>query len=92
MYASRAHFNVTKRRDAMRTFPVQAIKVFYHDDPPCSVRLQGGFCPSCKLYPDMQSLAFCYHCSHCDARLGDADMRFPQCSQCLRSLEYPDSR
>ena len=47
--------------------------VLYHDDSPCSgikgVRLVGGYCPSCKIHPDIQRTIFKAHCPDCDVPL-----------------------
>ena len=37
-------------------------RVLHHDDPPCTARLNDGFCPKCKLRPDMQSTCLYLYC------------------------------
>lgn len=58
----------------------QAKEVMYHDDPPCYARLNAsGFCPKCRVKPDMQSTALYPHCPFCDCRLKNS--RCPSCGQ-----------
>ena len=54
-------------------------KVLHHDDPPCTARLKNGFCPKCKLRPDMQSTCLYLYCLACDRRL--KNMKCPKCGQ-----------
>lgn len=52
--------------------------VAYHDDPPCTRRLDSyGNCPECKLHPDMQSIAIYWCCSIHDIPL--IDKKCPEC-------------
>ena len=53
--------------------------VLHHDDPPCNARLKNGFCPECKLRPDMQSLCFYFYCPSCNIRLDK--MKCPNCKE-----------
>ena len=36
----------------------KADMVLHHNDPPCTARLENGFCPECKFVPDMQNTCF----------------------------------
>jgi hypothetical protein len=44
---------------------MKAIRVFYHDDPPCKDPLSAGYCKACGFTPDMQSLAMELQCPQC---------------------------
>ncbi|MBI4119817.1 MAG: hypothetical protein HY456_03165 [Parcubacteria group bacterium] len=53
--------------------------VLHHDDPPCTERLDNGFCRKCGFVPDMQSTCFYFYCPACKIRL--TDMRCPKCKK-----------
>ncbi len=55
----------------------QAMLEAHHDDPPCDEKLVSGYCPSCKLTPDMQSIALHAYCPACRVRL--EQMECPKC-------------
>lgn len=61
----------------------KAKMVLHHDDPPCTARLDNGFCAKCKLTPDMQSTCLYFYCPHCDIRL--KKLKCPQCGQVFKS-------
>ncbi|MDO8743248.1 MAG: hypothetical protein Q7J30_01660 [Candidatus Azambacteria bacterium] len=63
---------------------VKAKKVLHHDDPPCSARLDNGFCHGCNLTPDMQSTCFYLYCPSCDCRL--ENLKCPNCKQTFKHL------
>ena len=63
---------------------MKAKSVFYHDDTPCTARLENGFCPECKFVPDIQSLALEYQCPSCKIRLRDL-----VCPSCKTTYERP---
>ena len=66
---------------------MEAKKVFHHDDPPCKARLNGRFCPECKIQPDTQSLAIYYYCPKCDVPLKNM-----VCPKCQEVFTRPDQR
>jgi len=60
--------------------------VLHHDDPPCEVRLEDGFCPECKFTPDMQSTCFHFYCPTCDCPLDKL-----KCPKCGQTFERPNT-
>lgn len=52
--------------------------VAHHDDG-CTARLQNGFCPACKYWPDMQSIVLVFYCPSCLCVL--QQMHCPQCQE-----------
>ncbi|MFA5133851.1 MAG: hypothetical protein WC459_03565 [Patescibacteria group bacterium] len=65
----------------------KAKMVLHHDDPPCAARLNNGYCPKCKLQPDMQSTSFLPHCPSCDCPLKNL-----KCPRCGQKFEKPDNK
>lgn len=58
--------------------------VLHHDDGCQSKLLLNGWCPDCKLFPDMQSIQFLLYCPICCIPVnGDA------CSRCHRKIKWP---
>ena len=53
--------------------------VLHHDDPPCEARLKEGYCPECRLRPDMQSTCLWPYCPSCKVPL--RKLRCPGCGQ-----------
>ena len=56
-----------------------------HSDGKCSdgkteTLLMGGFCPACKYFPDMQSVAIALYCPADNARL-NSDGTCPTCKR-----------
>jgi hypothetical protein len=57
---------------------IKEAKMFlHHADPPCTTRLNHGFCSECNLVPDMQSTCFYFYCPSCDCQL--KNMKCPKC-------------
>lgn len=54
-------------------------RVMHHDDPPCTARLDDGFCNKCNVLPDMQSLAIYLYCPKCDCVL--IKLECPKCKK-----------
>jgi len=59
----------------------KSLWVLHHDDPPCTAKLENGYCPKCKFVPDMQSICFYYYCPDCRVELNNKSMECPQCHQ-----------
>ncbi len=60
-------------------------KVLHHDDPPCTARLDDGFCQTCKFRPDMQSTCLYLYCPSCDKRLKKL-----KCPKCGKVFKHPN--
>lgn len=73
----------TKHLLSTKKTTTKAKMVLHHDDPPCTARLDNGFCTKCDLTPDMQSTCFYFYCSSCDIRL--KKLKCPQCGQVFKS-------
>ena len=56
--------------------------VLHHDDPPCTARLNDGFCQKCHLRPDMQSTCLYLYCPSCNRRL--KKLKCPKCGQAFK--------
>ncbi len=57
--------------------------ILHHDDPPCTARLNDGFCPECRVVPDMQSTCFLYYCPVCDIQVTN-DMKCTKCGETFK--------
>ncbi len=64
---------------------MKAKTVLHHDDPPCTARLDNGFCRECGLTPDTQSICFYFYCPSCDCPLANL-----KCPKCKRTFKRPD--
>ena len=77
LYCSGGHGEVQAL--GQRFAVTKADLVLHHDDPPCEARLKEGYCPECRLRPDMQSTCLWPYCPSCKIPL--RKLRCPGCGQ-----------
>ena len=58
--------------------------VLHHDDPPCTARLEGRYCPECRVVANMQSTELYCYCPDCDFEL-----KKMKCPVCKHKFEKP---